>query len=37
MKTSLENNKQNAIEFYRMAYLGNPVEAVAKYVGDDYI
>lgn len=37
MKTSLETNKQNAIEFYRMAYLGNPVEAVAKYVGDDYI
>ena len=32
-----ERNKQNAIEFYRTAYLGNPVEAVEKYVGEHYI
>lgn len=30
-------NKQNAISFYRTAYLGNPQEAVKKYVGDQYI
>jgi len=33
----LEANKQNAIAFYRMAYLGEPAEAVAQYVGADYI
>ncbi len=33
----LEENKQNAIAFYRMAYEGNPKEAVEKFVGDDYI
>lgn len=33
----LQRNKQNAIEFYRTAYLGKPREAVEKYVGDDYI
>jgi predicted SnoaL-like aldol condensation-catalyzing enzyme len=37
MTTNLQANKQNAIEFYRMAYMGNPVEAVEKYVGDEYI
>ncbi len=30
-------NKQNAIEFYRTAYLGDPVRAVELYVGDEYI
>ncbi len=37
MSVDLEKNKHNAIEFYRTAYLGNPVEAVDKYVGDRYI
>ena len=32
-----ESNKQNAIEFYRTAYLGNPAEAVELYVGTQYI
>ncbi|MDC8003706.1 ester cyclase [Aureisphaera galaxeae] len=33
----LEKNKANAVAFYKMAYEGNPAEAVAKYVGDRYI
>lgn len=33
----LEQNKQNAIEFYRLAYLGNPILAVEKYIGKEYI
>lgn len=37
MIQDLEANKQNAIDFYRMAYLGDPESAVAKYVGDEYI
>ena len=37
MKHSLEANKQNAIAFYRTAYLGEPAEAVEKYVGAEYI
>lgn len=37
MTSNLEANKQNAIAFYRTAYLGNPAEAVAKYVGSEYI
>ena len=37
MKHQLEANKQNAIAFYRMAYLGEPAKAVAHYVGDEYI
>ena len=32
-----EVNKQNAIDFYKTAYLGNPTEAVRNYVGDEYI
>lgn len=32
-----EQNKTNAIAFYRMAYEGNPEEAVEKYVGAEYI
>jgi predicted SnoaL-like aldol condensation-catalyzing enzyme len=31
------NNKENAINFYRMAYDGNPREAVNRYVGSEYI
>ncbi|WP_220752777.1 nuclear transport factor 2 family protein [Shewanella sp. KT0246] len=30
-------NKQNAIAFYEMAYLGEPTKAVDLYVGDNYI
>ena len=37
MEQDLEANKQNAIAFYRTAYLGDPVAAVEQYVGDDYI
>lgn len=37
MKQDLAANKQNAIDFYRMAYLGEPRQAVELYVGDDYI
>ena len=33
----LEANKQNAIAFYRMAYLGEPAKAVELYVGAEYI
>ncbi|WP_026977351.1 nuclear transport factor 2 family protein [Flavobacterium tegetincola] len=34
---NLDQNKKNAIAFYKMAYEGNPVQAVALYVGEDYI
>ncbi len=34
---NLEQNKKNAIAFYKMAYDGNPKEAVDKYVGYEYI
>ena len=37
MKQDLQANKSNAIEFYRMAYLGEPARAVEKYVGAEYI
>ena len=37
MPNILETNKQNAIAFYRMAYLGDPARAVEMYVGADYI
>ncbi len=37
MALDLQANKENAIAFYQTAYLGNPAEAVAKYVGADYI
>ena len=37
MKHDLESNKQNAIEFYRTAYLVEPAEAVKRYVGAQYI
>ena len=34
---NLEENKKNAIAFYRMAYEGNPKKAVELYVGATYI
>ena len=37
MSHDLEANKQNAIAFYRTAYLGDPAGAVEEYVGDEYI
>lgn len=37
MTTQQEKNRQNAIAFYETAYLGQPREAVEKYVGDKYI
>lgn len=33
----MTKNKQNAIDFYRMAFLGNAEKAVELYVGEDYI
>ncbi len=33
----LEQNKKNAIAFYKMAYEGKPTEAVELYVGKEYI
>ena len=37
MAHDLEANKQNAIAFYRTAYLGDPSGAVEDYVGAEYI
>ncbi len=37
MINNLQQNKQNAIAFYRMSYDGNPKKATSLYVGDDYI
>ncbi len=37
MHMRLDQNKQNAIAFYKMAYEGNPREAVKLYVGSEYI
>ena len=34
---NLEQNKQNVIAFYKMAYEGNPKEAVDLYIGKEYI
>lgn len=34
---NLEQNKANAIAFYRTAYEGDPRRAVAMYVGEQYI
>lgn len=33
----LEQNKRNAVDFYRMAYEGNPRKAIKLYVGDEYV
>lgn len=32
-----EENKNNAIAFYKLAYEGNPKKAVEDYIGDEYI
>jgi predicted SnoaL-like aldol condensation-catalyzing enzyme len=37
MAHDLEANKKNAVEFYRIAYMGKPIKAVQKYVGTEYI
>ena len=37
MNVDLEKNKENAIAFYRTAYLGEAAKAAKDYVGDDYI
>ncbi len=37
MNNNLEQNKENAITFYRMSYEGDPRQAVEIFVGDDYI
>lgn len=37
MLQDLDINKKNAIEFYRMSYLGDPANAVDRHVGDEYI
>jgi len=34
---NLEENKKNAITFYKTAYEGNPKAAIEKYVGNQYI
>jgi len=34
---NLQQNKTNAIAFYKMAYEGRPKEAVEKYIGNQYI
>ena len=37
MAHDLKKNKENAIAFYKMAYEGEPAEAVSRFVGDMYI
>lgn len=37
MPQNLQQNKENAIAFYKMAYDGEPRKAVELYVGDEYI
>jgi len=37
MAHALDTNKENAIAFYRTAYMGNPRNAVERFVGDVYI
>ncbi|MFC2126250.1 nuclear transport factor 2 family protein [Bacteroidota bacterium] len=37
MNENLNRNKKNAIDFYKMAYDGNPRKAVELYVGSEYI
>ena len=37
MNDKLNQNKKNAIEFYKMAYNGNPKKATELYVGEEYI
>ena len=37
MQHNLKYNKENAIAFYRIAYLGDPTTAVERFVGTEYI
>lgn len=37
MKNDLVANKKNAITFYHIACLGEPVQAISQYVGVEYI
>ena len=37
MRQDLERNRESAIDFYTMAYHGNPSQAVSRYVGKNYI
>lgn len=37
MEHNLKLNKENAIAFYRTAYLGEPSKAIEMYVGSEYI
>ncbi len=37
MNSTPKDNKQNAIDFYKMAYLGDPAQAVQLYVGHEYV
>lgn len=37
MPHDIQKNKENAITFYRTAYLGEPRKAVEEYVGAEYI
>ncbi|GHB77462.1 membrane protein [Psychrosphaera saromensis] len=37
MTPDLKRNKENAIAFYKTAYLGEPSKAVDMYVGEEYI
>ena len=37
MCNDLKANKDNAVAFYKMAYLGEPEHAISLYVGQDYI
>ena len=34
---NLDQNKKNAIAFYKMAYEGNPRQAIELFAGDEYI
>lgn len=34
---NLEENKENAIAFYKMAYEGDPRKAIKLYIGNEYI
>ncbi len=34
---NIEENKKNAIAFYKLAYEGNPKKAIELYIGNEYI
>ena len=37
MCNDLKANKDNSVAFYKMAYLGEPEQAISLYMGQDYI